>query len=351
MGRERTNSNMEKYTLWLEWTPKPLSSLPNWIMPSLLTIFLFSIGLLVATIWKFYLLYITSTSIYIGLFGIFYAFTFGRMQSPSIKNAFWKTKSIFGKPDTKFLELLDKWLPRLYNNGLYLISSAVVIVSASVFSSVFWPDALSNRFLRFMWFMEKGWYQSPLFPKLLILNLFGVFVFSLITTGARAFFLYIGFVREFCKLRIVVSPKLASIRFRSLSNSFLLNFFHWSVCVSLVIISFSQFLNINIVSIGIVILLTLTGALGFIIPQYCFQKNLKDKQEKLIDGLIKLYPVAKNNNSTDLDQFKLLHSLDRILDHIYTAKLKTHDFAAILKLTGTFLIPIVTVLLRMKGWI
>lgn len=351
LGREISNLNIDKYRIWWEWAPRSLSSLPDWIISLLLTIFLFSIGLLVAIIWKFYLLYINSVSVYIGLFGIFYAFTFARIQSSSLKNVFLKIRPIFGASSEEYLKLLDKWFSRLCNNKLNFILSSIVIISAFGFGNIFWSNALSNKFLRFMWFMEKGWYQTPLFPKLLILDLLGVFVFSLIATGARIFFLYIPFTREFSKLKIVVSPRLASIRFRNLSNFNLLNFFHWSICVCLIIISFSQFLNINIISVGIVILLTSIGALAFIVPQYCFNKNIRSEKERLINQLTQIYRTSINSSSANLNQLELLYLLDRISEEIYTTKVGIYDFSSILKLTGTFLIPIVTALLRMKGWI
>lgn len=350
--KERNNLNIDKYRVWWEWSPKPLSSLPDWIIPLLLTIFLFSIGLLIAIIWKFYRLYITSISIYIALFGIFYASTFARLQSSSLRNIFLKIRPIFGKSTGEYLKFLDKWLSRLCNNKLNLISSSIVIISASTFGNIFWSNALSNRFLRFMWFIEKGWYQSPLFPKLLILNLFGVFVFSLITTGVRVFFFYIPFMRELGNLKIVVSPTLASIRFRALSNSNLLNFFHWSICVCLIVISFSQFRNINIISIGIVILLTSIGALAFIVPQHYFNKNIRSEKERLINHLLQIYRATiKNSSSIKLNQLIRLYLLDTLAQEIHAARVGTYDFSSLFKLIGTFLIPISTAVLRMKGWI
>ena len=345
MGKQFSNNICNKYTHWIEWTPKCLATSSPFIFPILIITFLYFLGFFISYYNNFYILYISSRSIYICLFGIFYAFTFGKIHGKYFKKLIPKLRPLLDTSDIEFNEFIDKWLSILCDNKKHIIYSIIITVTATVFGNIFWKDALTNKYLRFMWFMEAEWYQSPLFPKLLILNIFGIFVFFLMTSGVRSFFIFIGLSRELTKYKISVSPKLASFFFKKLNDFNLVTFFHWSIGITLVIISFYQFKNINFVSVMIAIFLTISGSIMIIIPKLYYQKMIANKRESLINQLLIFDMKNIEGSFSSLKEFKNFSILNKASDEVYYSNLRTSDFSNILKFIGFFL-PIITIILR-----
>lgn len=341
MGKKFAN----KHTVWIEWTPNFLSTYPPFVFPLLIIAFLYLFGFCVSYYNNFHVLYITSRSIYICLFGIFYAFTFGKIHVNNFRKLILRLRILVDISDHEFDEFIDKWFSILCDYKKYLISSLVVIITCTVFGNYFWQDALINKYFKFMWFMEIGWYQSPIFPRLLILDIFGIFVFSLMASGVRFFLIYIIFIKEFSKYQISVSPKIANLFIKKIDDLNLVTFFHWSIGISLVIISFFQFKNINFISIMITTFLTISGSIPIIISKNYFRKMISNKKESLIDQLLIFSTKNIKSNFPSIKELEDFSILNKVSEEIYHSNVRTYDFPNILKFIGSLLMPIISFIL------
>lgn len=257
----------------------------------------FSIGLLVASLGGFPRLYLSpsaSSPIYLGILGIsYFVFAFYWLLPRYAKRIFDVQPFLDISPD-QFGALVDEWANRVCDNRSNLILSAASVLAFVLVGDYLWTrpnlEGLLQQYpiLNFIAFMPSPkWYQVPIWPKLLILDLIGVFVVPDMALSARVVFLQFELISRISQfsLRSIYLFRSALFRFREVASFSRTLAMNYSVGIWLGIIVVSPRAR-SPVTVGIIILLSACALAITLIPHLLLSRMLSRTKRLLLKHLL-----------------------------------------------------------------
>ena len=337
--------------------------------------FLLGLGAGVSWLIGFEEVYLRTTPIYLGVFGIAWVGCCIGWTNNRLPSLIEEIRPAFISDDAQFERVSSAWLRRMADIKIHLIGTMVLIFAAwlVVVLATRFPERVSSPLsyleAQVAWMELKGqtwfpvlWSQEPyLWVKNGIIGVFAIPILLLIFTGACGIVTYARFVTSVSKLPMVSFLELARARLRPIANLGIATGLAWSVGVSLLVGFFQA--GFELVSLSVVPFLTALGIIMVFWPQYAIHTGLSRTKRSLLDIVLtraihtrpeppavvlfdsKGNPV-RTSNRVELDRFVQhalephIQQLDIFIRSVSGANTWVYRPADALVVVGTWLLPL-----------
>ncbi len=234
----------------------------------------FFLGLLIAATFDFGKEYISSSAIYIGIFGISLVSGVVRYASVNIHNVFENFRPCLTIDDDTYKSFIGRWFSRLSNNtGNFMVVGIYSVLALLVAYSEFFLSPLIGRVQYGAlkpYFFESFWYQpESLWGKVIIIAFYGLCVAFPLGTATRLLYQNFAFMKDLSRLPVVPLIKTIRLRLREVVDYYSFIIFTWSIGIGLFGIVFFNGLDID--SIIFLSTLNILGIGAFIAPQLSYR--------------------------------------------------------------------------------
>ncbi len=283
---------------------------------------------------NFYLIYISSPPIHLGVFGIVWvsaSIVWGTKKYIKVLN---NARMYFNISDYEYSETIEKWLKPMYNDKRTLFYSFIFIILTYFVVFIVYHYNISVLML-----FPPEWYLPPTFHKILIIDIYATIIVFLVVTGGRLLILNILLMNDLGKKPVYYNPILTK-KLKPLCNFNLIAAITWMIGNALVLKLIYN--DLGLITFCLELILGAIGILMFFLPQLSLHKTLKKSRENMvsiIDDICEYHYKSIYENPDDREDILIkLTTLDKVYNILESpSKTWIYDMPSMIKLFGTAL--------------
>lgn len=235
---------------------------------------IFVIGVVVASAIGFQQVYLSTSPVYLGVFGIAWVASWCGWASKRLTYIFGFVRPAFAMSDDDFRRFVQRWQRRFYNKHLHLGMAAAFTLAGWIFLAA----SISTESLP--WFPVQ-WSQPPhKIAKAFILCVYTVGISLLLVTTGAGIVTYCAFVEALSRQRLIPFVEGVKIRLHPFTDFGVMTGIAWSIGVALFVLLFRPaFGPYNFAAITI---LTGLGLLMISTPQFFLHGALETLKIDLV---------------------------------------------------------------------
>lgn len=316
------------------------------------------IGLVLSLLGGFLHLYVTTYQVYYLILGIVWVSSWMRWGSINFFKIVEKIQHQYNFPQKKNSRSIENELHLITNNRLLIFVSILLTFSFYIAIFIFWISDYRpfGQILYIPKFLPQEWYEEPgiIFKYISIYLAITEGCFLIGTSGTQIIIFSFRTIKSLSREFIFTVPKIAVEAFKPFCDIGLKTSFSWFIGVAIIMVT--GFRGLSPLILVYLSLFTFIGISVFFLPQYFIHQSLKERRNELSDSIGKEYEKfmeelkgSWNKNYKDISAFKDIFFLNGIYSDIITSKTWVFDYATIVKLIASALIPIASVIV--KEWI
>jgi len=321
---------------------------------SLVAVFSFCAGAVVAVPFGFFSHYSETPAVYLGCMGVPLVIGAIHWGSSRAHSDYEQLRPIFTIEDDAYRRLITEWFGRFRDvTGTVLASLGMfALITTALIAAYITTDRTRRRLhleaLRPRLFSAIWYSHNFKVSGFLILLLWGLLVSITLATGLRLLVLNIGFMLRLRRLPVIPMPTIVRARLRRIMDLYVGATLTWSAGVALFGILFYQ--RYDIFSGGILITLFLIGLLTFLAPQVVCRRYIIQSYERLCAiGLVQLYAqlglqLAERDSIDPLPASNLADNLSDLSQLMNRPKTWVYDSQAVILWVASQVIALLAIL-------
>lgn len=334
------NPNWVDNKNYIFWITKIYNYFPisDFFISLLIGLLVFLIGLFIAYIYEFQTYYINTKLIYVGIFGIMWVSYCLVWGDRNLINNLIEIRPNFAVSDCEFAKSSEKWLNLMYNHKKIAFFCTMFIIFTYFSVLVTYKYHINETMI-----FPDYWYAQPTFYKILILDIYGTVIASLIVASAIPLICSIFLMKDIGKKRIIFCPNITVDKFKPICNFYAKMASTWLLGIPLFLFAFY---HENEISLLIFISISIPGIWCFFIPHISFNHSIKKSKRELLKKMDIIYRNqcyivgnASYDNEDLASNLLRLHELDKIYQNLARSRTRVYDYVNVLKMIGYYLFP------------